>query len=150
MQPIDISVVIMAYNREDFIYKAIESVINQSLDNDRYEIIVLTNFKVPNSYTHVTNIRFVGYTNLTMGEVISLGVEESKGKIISFLDDDDIFSSEKLQKVLDIFNQNPGLIFYHNNYMRFRSRSFPIISLERGDFFSKYELYLNKRLSTPS
>jgi glycosyltransferase involved in cell wall biosynthesis len=39
-----ISVIVTAYNRKDFILKAIRSVLTQSLDKSEYEIIVIKNF----------------------------------------------------------------------------------------------------------
>lgn len=40
-----ISVVITAYNRREYLIKAVNSVINQSLDSSYYEIIVIKNFE---------------------------------------------------------------------------------------------------------
>ena len=39
-----ISVIISAYNRKDFIMKAIESALDQDIDKSKYEIIVIKNF----------------------------------------------------------------------------------------------------------
>ena len=40
-----ISVIITAYNRKDFLFNAIKSVVNQTLDKKYYEIIVIKNFE---------------------------------------------------------------------------------------------------------
>jgi glycosyltransferase involved in cell wall biosynthesis len=40
-----ISVIITAYNRREFIRDAVNSVINSTLPEDEYEIIVVKNFK---------------------------------------------------------------------------------------------------------
>ncbi|WP_290705506.1 glycosyltransferase, partial [Ferroplasma sp. Type II] len=40
-----ISVIIVAYNRKNYIKQAIESVLNQTLNQNLYEIIVVKNFE---------------------------------------------------------------------------------------------------------
>ncbi len=130
----------MAHNRREFLTNAIDSVINQTLDDDKYEIIVILNFQDPGLLQFSPRVRFIYHTDLTIGEVISLGVRESSGEIISFLDDDDIFLPGKLQKVREVFNKNPKLAYFHNNYLRFTS--FPISDLEKGLFFSTNSLFL--------
>jgi Glycosyl transferase family 2. len=42
---VEISVTITAYNRKDFYMDAIKSVLNQTLPNDKYEIIFVSNFR---------------------------------------------------------------------------------------------------------
>ena len=40
-----ISVIILAYTRKDFLFDAIKSAINQTLNRNLYEIIVIKNFQ---------------------------------------------------------------------------------------------------------
>jgi len=40
-----ISVIISAYNRRDFLLKTVNSVANQTLDKNLYEVIVVKNFE---------------------------------------------------------------------------------------------------------
>ena len=40
---VDVSVVVLAYNRDRFVMDAVNSVLNQTLPMNRYEIIVVTN-----------------------------------------------------------------------------------------------------------
>ena len=114
----DITVIITAYNRKDYLIKAVNSALNQSLDRSRYEVIVIKNFKDDkiDEYLNRNNIK-----NLVMdgteGEYILRGIEEAQGKIISFLDDDDLFAHEKLQYVYEIFNEHQNLIYLHNAYV---------------------------------
>lgn len=115
---IDITVLITAYNRKEYLIKAVDSVLNQSLNKNHYEIIVIKNFKdnYIDDYLTNNNIKNI-IMDGTEGDYILKGMEESRGKIISFLDDDDIFHNEKLQYIYNIFNKYDDLIYFHNAYL---------------------------------
>ena len=49
----------------------------------------------------------------SIGEFLYKGIEESKGEIISFLDDDDLFYNTKLEHVYNLF-KNMDIVYYHN------------------------------------
>lgn len=40
-----ISVIVTAYNRKQFILEALNSIVNQTLSKDKYEVIVTKNFE---------------------------------------------------------------------------------------------------------
>ncbi len=113
-----ISVIITAYNRKEFLLNAIKSAVNQTLDKQYYEIIVIKNFT---DYTideyidkhNIKNILMDGY----VGEFLHAGVSVSTGKIVSFLDDDDLFSNDKLETVFKKFNDIDNLCYYHNEHI---------------------------------
>ena len=113
-----ISVIITAYNRKEFLLNAIKSVVNQTLDKKYYEIIVIKNF------TENTIDEFIDTHNVknilmdgTVGEFLYAGVSASSGEIISFLDDDDLFSNDKLEVVYNKFKANNNLCYYHNAHI---------------------------------
>ena len=53
---------------------------------------------------------------INLGSKCVMGVEKSLGDIITFLEDDDIFFSGKLEKIKRLFESTKGLVYYHNNY----------------------------------
>ena len=53
----------------------------------------------------------------TVGEFLYAGVSASSGGIISFLDDDDLFSSNKLEVVYNKFKSNNNICYYHNTHI---------------------------------
>ena len=53
----------------------------------------------------------------TVGEFLYAGVSASSGGIISFLDDDDLFSSNKLEVVYNKFKSTNNLCYYHNTHI---------------------------------
>lgn len=125
-----ISVIITAYNRNNFLLNAIKSVVNQTLDKKYYEIIVIKNFEDNiNSFINEMNINNI-LMDGTMGEFLYAGVKTSKGEILAFLDDDDLFSNDKLEVVYNKFKENNNLCYYHNDhisinekYLQFNSES---------------------------
>ncbi|ABW02269.1 glycosyltransferase [Caldivirga maquilingensis] len=111
-----ISVVITAYNRREYLRYAVKSVLNQTLDRNFYEVIVIKNFE--DSYTDKL-IEGVGRTiNVdiaSIGAKIALGIRESEGEVVAFLEDDDLWHSRKLEHVAEAFRNNNDLMYYHHN-----------------------------------
>lgn len=117
-----ISVIIIGYNRNDYLEEALESAYNQTLEHSLYEIIVITNFMdkgLEKKYDH-KNVKFVILPDGPVSYYISRGVEISSGKIVSFLDDDDVFLPNKLENVLTAFLKYDNLVYFHNNFVYFQ------------------------------
>ncbi len=111
-----ITVIITAYDRKRFLLKAIQSAVEQTLTKKNYEIIVIKNF------TENTIDGFINQYNIknilmdgTIGEFLYAGVSISAGEVISFLDDDDLFSKEKLAILYNTFKANINLCYFHNS-----------------------------------
>ncbi|MEM3744722.1 MAG: glycosyltransferase, partial [Candidatus Micrarchaeaceae archaeon] len=113
-----ISVIITAYNRKDFLLEALKSAVNQTLDRRKYEIICIKNFrnKTIDNYIKMNGIKSIIERNKTIGEYMLIATKEASGSIIAWLDDDDLFSRDKLQRIYDIFS-NHDVGFYHNDYL---------------------------------
>ena len=98
-----ISVILIAYNRQKFIPYAFKSLINQNLDYDNFEVILLTNFDINIPELQEFQKRGGNLKRLKIEGAIGFYFERalsiSDGEVLCFLDDDDAFSSSKLQKV---------------------------------------------------
>lgn len=106
---------ITVINRKEFLHEAINSVFHQSIDRSLFEVVVVSNFKVevsnfPQDF-RITTLLMEG----TLGERLYAGIKSAKYEIIAFLDDDDTFNQEKLQRVIEVFSEHPKLCYYHNN-----------------------------------
>lgn len=121
-----ISVIITAFNRKDFLSNAINSVVNQTLDRSKYEIIVVKNFKDEeiDALIKKTGVISLERGNEIIGSYMAAGIERSAGEILAFLDDDDEFVRDRLKIVSDIFVSDSRVGFYHNDII-------PIDSLGR-------------------
>ena len=86
-------------------------------------------------------VKCIRFSTEQMSEMLLLGLKNSRGNIICFLDDDDLFTEEKLQRVYEVFSNHPNLVYYHNNYLRFRDGG----NLEKGLFWTNKGLYIPRK-----
>jgi glycosyltransferase involved in cell wall biosynthesis len=108
-----ISVVIPTYNRFKCLLESIESVKSQTYKD--IEIIIVNDASTQSEYySHdfsgckiihlpINSKTFLG--NSAPGYVRNIGIANSSGKYIAFLDDDDIWFSNKLETQLDIMKK---------------------------------------------
>lgn len=102
---VDISVIMPAYNVEDYIESAIESCLNQTLKN--IEIIIVNdgstdrtgNIAYNYSKKH-SNIVYIETINQGLSMARNTGMKVAKGEYIYFLDSDDWIEDECLEKCL--------------------------------------------------
>ncbi len=103
MQSIFFSVIIPTYNQGNLLKKAIDSVLNQSFKN--FEIIIIDNFSNDETQQIVEGFKSekIIYEKVRNNGVIAksrnTGIKISRGKWLAFLDSDDYWYSERLQKV---------------------------------------------------
>jgi glycosyltransferase involved in cell wall biosynthesis len=112
-----ISVIVIAYNRREFIKDALKSIINSMAIEDNYELIVIKNFK--DEYADCLARKLSGKSILadiaSIGAKVALGARMANGDVITFLEDDDTYVPERLKIIEKTFKANPSLIYYHNN-----------------------------------
>jgi glycosyltransferase involved in cell wall biosynthesis len=105
-----ISVVIPVYNGEKTIRETIQSVLKQTFED--FEIIIINDGSQDSTLDVVdqikdSRIKLFSYPN--GGNVISRnrGLKRATGQYISFLDDDDVWTSDKLESQLNALTNNP-------------------------------------------
>jgi len=109
-----ISVIIPVYNRTQYVGEAINSVQNQMLSRDKYEIIVVSNVDLPER----EGVKIIKSKERWLGSKIAEGIEEAKGEVICLLEDDDLFLNNKLETVYKIFKEHPKLGLFKNPMLR--------------------------------
>lgn len=118
-----ISIITPVYNAENYISKAIESVKEQTHKN--WEMILIDDCSIDNSEVviqkYLTDLR-IHYLKMEKNSggarARNKGLEIAKGKIIAFLDADDQWKPEKLEK---------QLMFMLNNHYAFTFTSYEIL-----------------------
>lgn len=104
-----ISIIIPSYNRAKYINEALESILSQTYQGE-YEIIVIDDGSTDNSREIIENFEYpVNYfyqNNAGIGAARNRGVELSKGEFIAFLDSDDCWTPQKLEKQMFILDKN--------------------------------------------
>ncbi|ADL19043.1 Glycosyl transferase [Acidilobus saccharovorans 345-15] len=96
-----ISVIVTAYNRRQYLPYALRSLEAQTLPRDRFEVIVVKNFedKESDEIIRRNGWKEVYSDEQWQGRFLLAGLEEAKGDIITFLEDDDMYREVRLEKV---------------------------------------------------
>ncbi len=122
-----VSVIIPVYNRESFISKAVESVLNQTYKN--FEIIVVDDGSIDETYfsiLHLTSDKRLSYYLLNENKGVSFarnyGIKHADGKFIAFLDSDDYWLPEKLEKQVKYMLENNLKICQTDEYWLRKNR----------------------------
>jgi glycosyltransferase involved in cell wall biosynthesis len=117
-----VSVVIPIYNGEKTIEKTINSVISQT--HQELELIIVndgsedTSLEVINSI-YDPRINVFSYQNSGVSKSRNRGIEKSTGEFITFLDADDLWTSDKLELQIQALQSNPnaGLAYSWVDYI---------------------------------
>jgi glycosyltransferase involved in cell wall biosynthesis len=108
MKPL-INIIIPTYNRELTIKRAIDSVLNQTYTN--FKLIVIDDGSSDNTKqildSYKNKIIYYYQENKGVSSARNKGIKLSKGEYIAFLDSDDEWKKNKLEKQIDFFNKNP-------------------------------------------
>lgn len=123
-----VSVIMPSFNTGRFIKEAINSVINQTYTN--WELIIVddcsnddTN-EIINSFED-SRIKYLkNDTNMGAAICRNRALKEAKGKWIAFLDSDDLWKKDKLEKQIS-FMEKGGYDFSYTNYIEMDEKSTP-------------------------
>ena len=145
MQVPFLSIVIPVYNAEHTISRAIKSITSQEFDN--LEIIIVNDgstdqsFKICNELS-IDNqmIRLFHRENAGVSTARNYGIEQARGKYITFLDADDYYSENFFKIITSEIEENTQLLLYGYNIVR---NGVPMVSRlplkENVQFRNKYE-----------
>ena len=109
-----LSVIIPLYNTEKYIYKCIESCLNQSQSHDDYEIIVVNDGSTDDSYNIAKsfekgdfNVQVLSQENNKQGAARNFGLKKARGEYIWFVDSDDWIEQNAIENLLSIVKKTP-------------------------------------------
>lgn len=111
-----VSIVVPSYNHGRFISKMIDSVIAQSYSN--WEMIIVDNHSNDNTDQIIKKYqdRRIKIIKINNGGIVAVsrnrGIEESKGEWIAFLDSDDVWFQQKLERCMSIADKTD--LIYHD------------------------------------
>ena len=107
-----VSVIIPSFNHSEYIYKTIESVMNQTFF--QFELIVIDDSSSDNSVKVIENLlekhsfKYVFHSeNLGLPATLNEGIELSQGKYICIVASDDYWPIHKLALQVKIMEENP-------------------------------------------
>lgn len=124
-----VSIIMPSYNTGSFISESIESVLAQTYST--WELIVVDDCSnddtddVVNRYLSDERIRYIK-NEVNRGAAVSRNraLREAKGNWIAFLDSDDLWEPDKLQKQISFMKKN-GYYYSYTNYIEIDEESIP-------------------------
>ena len=150
-----VSVIIPAYNCEQYIFQAIDSVFKQQYQS--VEIIVVDDGSTDNTGSLVSGlndkIKYIYQKNQGPSSARNKGIENAKGELIAFLDADDLWLPQKLKLQVDIMERLADVGAVASGYSLFdecADQCFNVSHRQANEFLSFKELYIKNSLVTPS
>jgi len=107
----EISVIIPVFNHEKFIGRALRSILDQSIDRNKFEIIVINDCSNDTSKTIISkfseNIKYLeNKKNMGLPYSLNEGIKKAKGQYMVRLDSDDYVNKKYLETLYDFLNWN--------------------------------------------
>ena len=104
-----VTVIIPAYNHEDFVVEAIASVLSQSLKD--FELLIVDDGSTDSTLERIrtfedSRITIIAQENRGAAAALNRGLEEAKGRYISILNSDDRYHSDRLQVLCETLKNN--------------------------------------------
>jgi len=143
------TVLIVAYRRTEYLRSAIDSVLDQTLGRERYEVVLTMGVHDAGieQYCRDHGVTLLFEESWDLGHRINRAMDACSGQVIVLLEDDDEFAPTKLAILWDEFQGHPDLAYYHNGFEtigphgesldqgRFRRRS-SLLSESQGPVYS--------------
>lgn len=121
-----ISVIMPAYNAEKYIEESIKSVINQTYTN--IELIIVNDCSKDKTQEIIDKWskedsrikKYINEKNSGVAYTRNYGIQKSTGEWIAFLDSDDLWTKDKLQKQIELIvnnNMEPAIIYTASQFI---------------------------------
>jgi glycosyltransferase involved in cell wall biosynthesis len=148
-----VSVVIPTFNRSEPVQRALRSVLAQTCKD--YELIVVDDGSTDSTLEELqkfgSSLMILSQERRGVSAARNLGISESRGSLIAFLDSDDEWRPEKLSRQIETFRKAPAKFCCHTDELWLRNgREVPQKPIHRkqGGFF--FERSLERCLISPS
>jgi glycosyltransferase involved in cell wall biosynthesis len=113
-----VSVIIPTYNRCNLLKQTIDSVLNQTYPN--IELILVDDGSTDNTYmiakSYKDKIKYIKQKNLGGTIARNTGISAASGEYLNFLDHDDLFLPQKIEKQVMLLEAKPKIGFVHCRY----------------------------------
>lgn len=124
-----VSVIMPSWNTEKYIAESIESVLQQSYKH--LELIIIDDCSSDNTDQIVSGFKdnrikyFKNLSNMGAALTRNYGIRKAQGEWIAFLDSDDLWMPQKLEKQIEFMNKN-NVVFSYHNYEKIDEESKPL------------------------
>lgn len=114
-----VSIILPTFNREKYLNRSINSVLNQTYKN--WELLIIddgssdnTLSLVKNYLNQFSNFRYFFHENRGAAYSMNVGMKESRGEFITFLGSDDEYLENHLELRINLFDKNKNLDLIHS------------------------------------
>lgn len=149
------SVVIPTHERGPALAATVRSVLGQTTDD--FELIVVDDASsvpasdVVGTLAQDARLRFVRLDeNRGVAHARNRGISAARGEYVAFLDDDDRYRPEKLERVAAVIDRTHADVVYHQMAIHFVREGFSYLNLPHGEPFTLSELLVKNLLGSPS
>lgn len=156
-----LSIVVPVYNVSQYLSKCLDSILNQDIDKDDYEIIVVNDGSTDGSgeiakeYAEkYSNITLINQENQGLSGARNSGIKVARGKYIQFVDSDD-YLEPNVEKSLVEKMESENLDILRFNYQNVNEKGEVFDPNKAGKLFVDYRdevcdgiTFLNERLGT--
>lgn len=120
-----LSVIIPVYNVEQYLPECLESVLNQDLDENLYEVIIIDDGSPDNSreiaeayQDRYSNIKIIIRQNGGISKARNAGIRAATGEYIVMLDSDDFYSKKFFKEIFNLIDKHnhPDIVLFDFNY----------------------------------
>lgn len=133
----EVSVIVPVYNGENYIERCVESILNQTYEN--FELLLIDDGstdkspKICDKYSQIdSRIRCIHKENGGLSDARNVGIRESCGLYVTFVDNDDWIENQMIEKMIDALKENDADIVMCQHQMRYSSETDNKKTLERS------------------
>ena len=144
-----VSVVIPAYNHEEYVGEAIQSVLDQTFQD--FELIIINDGSTDNTEVEILKfkderIRYFSQENRGLSATLNRGIELARGEYFNFLPSDDAFLPQKLEVQLEAFEKSEdiGVVFSYQKVIDAEGNEIkddPVVGWFHVPFETKEEIF---------
>ena len=132
-----VSVVITCYNYDRFLDQCIQSALGQTYQS--LEVVIVDDGSTDNTrevvekFLHLPNVKYIYQENSGQTKAKNVGVANSTGKFIAFLDADDFWDLKKLEKQIPKFS-NPKVGVVYSGFSLVDQNGWPVVKTPAGQY----------------
>lgn len=116
---IDISVIIPSYKPGDYLWQCLDSLRDQTLDHERYELIIILNgcnepyhgqiISFLRAWPKALKVTVIQTDKGGVSNARNMGIDKACGRYVSFVDDDDWVSPSYLEGLLSVIHGDEAM-----------------------------------------
>jgi glycosyltransferase involved in cell wall biosynthesis len=129
--------IVDTYNHEQFIERAIESVLEQDFPAEQMEVIVVDDGSTDATPARIAQfgdrVRYLRKENGGQASAFNCAVPHARGEVVAFCDGDDWWAKEKLSVLMELFDRHPevGIIGHGYFHVEQPQPPYPVVGPDR-------------------